>query len=216
MIAHVLDALAGCDAIGRIAVAGPDDLPLPEGVSVLPTSETPAASVIAGLDALGTPLLVTTADNPLLRAETVAAFLAASAKAQADVTAAVAAREVAEQAGNPGRRTYLKFRGGAYSGCNLFAISAPEGRRAVEFWRRLETQRKRPWRMAFTIGPGALARYLSGLLTLDQAVNAIAARAGCQGAAIRLDDPFAAHDVDKPADLDFVRRVLEARQSAGQ
>lgn len=213
MIAHVLGALAECDAIGQVAVAGPADMPLPPEISRLPAAPTPASSVLVGLDALGTPLLITTADNPLLRAKTVTEFLEATEAAQADVTAAVASREVTEQAGNAGRRTYLKFRDGGYSGCNLFAISEPAGRRAVEFWRRLETQRKRPWRMAMTIGPGALVRYLSGRLTLDTAADAIAASAGCRGSVVRLRDPFAAHDVDKPADLTFVRQVLEERQN---
>ena len=216
MIAHVLDALAGCDAIGQIAVTGPADLELPPDAQVLPAASSPAASVLAGLDTLGTPLLITTADNPLLRAETVTAFLEASTASHADVTAAVAARKVVELAGNPGRRTYLKFSNGAYSGCNLFAISQPEGRRAVEFWRQLEAQRKRPWRMVLTIGPGALVRYLSGWLSLDDAARAIATRAGCRGAVVRLRDPYAAHDVDKPADLAFARHVLEGRQSRGE
>ena len=208
MIDHVIDALNASQQVGQIVICGPEDLPLPPGTSLLPTASTPASSVLAALEDLGTPLLITTADNPLLSAKTLTMFLDQAGQSNADAVAAVAPREVAEQAGNPGRRTYLKFRDTAVSGCNLFAILTPAGRAAPAFWRRLEVQRKKPWRMALSIGPWALIQYALGRLTLDAAAKAIAAKAGCRAAIIRLTDPYAPHDVDKPEDLVFVEQIL--------
>jgi len=208
MIDWVIEALDGCPAIGKIAVCGPADLSFAPELTALPAEASPAASVLAGLHALGAPLLVVTADNPLLRARSLQQFLDQAHASGADVVAGVANKDVAEQAGNPGRRTYLKFRDGAFSGCNLFAIQYTRGRAAAEFWRSLEADRKRPWRMAGKIGARTLAAYMAGRLTLDSAVDAIAARAGCSAAAVRLDDPLAAHDVDKPEDLSFVESIL--------
>lgn len=214
MIDHVIAALAASPAIDRIAVSGPPDLPLPPEVSILPSQATPASSVLSAIDELGTPLLVTTADNPLLRASTVAAFLDGVRTTGADAVAAVAPREIVELAGNPGRRTYLKFRGEAVSGCNLFALSGPAGRYAAAFWRKLETDRKRPLRMALSIGPATVIRYLAGSLTLDGAAGAIGERAGCTTGIVRLDDRYAAHDVDKPEDLAFAETVIRHRDNA--
>lgn len=215
MIDHVLSALADCPAIGKVAVSTSADFPLSSEIVRLPAQATPATSVLSAIDQVGTPLLVTTADNPLLSALTVEAFLADASMKGVDAVAAVAPREVVERAGNPGRRTYLKFRDEAVSGCNLFALTAPAGRRAVVFWRRLESERKRPWRMAFLIGPGTLIRYLVGSLSLDDATRAIGARAGCTAGIVRLQDQYAAHDVDNPEDLHFVEQIILQRSGAG-
>jgi len=212
MIDHVVETLRSVPRIDRIAVSGAPDLPLPPDVEILPTAATPASSVLAAFDALRTPLLVTTADNPLLSVETVNAFLRAATASGADAAAGICRREIVEQAGNPARRTYLKFRDGAVSGCNLFAFTDPAGRAAADFWRRLETRRKRPWRMAREIGPGVLACYLTGFLSMRGAASAISRAAGCRAAMIPLEDPFAAHDVDRLDDLIFAERVLSRRK----
>lgn len=212
MIDHVISALRECRLVGRIAVSGAADLPLAPDVDLLPAEPTPASSVLSAIDRMGTPLLVTTADNPLLSAETVEEFLTGAEMTGADAVAGFATREIAELAGNPGRRTYLKFRDEAVSGCNLFAFSTPAGRHAAAFWRKLETQRKRPWRMALSIGPGTLASYLMGSLTLDNAVRAIGEKAQCTGGAVRLQDRYAAHDVDRPEDLAFAQKIILARE----
>ena len=62
-------------------------------------------------------------------------------------------RPVVEQAGSPGRRPFLRFRDGEVSGCNLFALMTPRARAALTYWRLLEAKRKRPWRMAWAVGP---------------------------------------------------------------
>lgn len=212
MIHHVFDALHGTGRIDRIAVIGGRDLDLAPDIGHLDAAPSPAGSVQQGLSALGTPLLVTTADNPLVRPETIDAFLSGAEAMDADAVAGIARRCVVEAAGNPARRTYLRFRDGPVSGCNLFAFATPQGAEAARFWRRLETQRKQPWRMAMAIGPGVLLRYVFGRLDQDMAARAISRAAGCRTAMVALDDPFAAHDVDKPDDLRFADTVLIRRQ----
>jgi hypothetical protein len=46
----------------------------------------------------------------------------------------------------------------------------------VEFWRRVEADRKRPWRMVKAFGLGALVAYLCGRLSLDEAFERVSAR----------------------------------------
>ncbi|MEM1315715.1 MAG: NTP transferase domain-containing protein [Pseudomonadota bacterium] len=214
MLARVIEALAGCPEIGDIVVSIEPGMPdLPEtsrAVRRLDAEPSPAASALAGTEALSAPLLVTTADNPLLTPKTISAFLDGARAAEVDVCAALAPRAAVERAGNPGRRTYLRFSDGAFSGCNLFHISTEAGMGAIRFWRALEADRKRPWRMASKIGPGVLARYAAGRLSTAQVAAAISGRAGCRAAIVRLDEPLAAHDVDKPEDLAFAERVLSA------
>ena len=212
MIERVIEALAGTGAIGRILVSIEAGAPaLPAGVERLASEGSPARSVAAAFAATGAPLLVTTADHPLLTAGMVRDFLAGSAETEADVTAAVAARPVVEAAGNPARRTYLRFRDADVSGCNLFSLETARAAGAVRFWQRVEAERKKPWKMALAIGPGTLLAYAAGRLTTSGAAAAIGRAAGCRAALVLLDHPDAAHDVDKPADLAFAEARLRHR-----
>lgn len=214
MIAHVLRALEQSPSIGEIAVViEPSAAALPrQGVRRIDAERSPSVSALAGFDALEPPVLLTTADHPLLSTEMVEHFIAAAARSGADVVAGVAVRRVVEQAGSTSPRTYLRFRDAEISGCNLFALVTPRARAALAFWRRLENDRKRPLRMAWALGPWTLVRYASGFLGTDAAAAALGRAAGCRASMVMLPFPDAAHDVDKLSDLAFAETRLLARE----
>ena len=105
-------------------------------------------------------------------------------------------------------RTYLSFADGGWSGCNLFQFATPRAIAAVELWRRVEADRKRPWRIVRRLGIGLLIRYALGRLTLGEAIAHLGRKAGLDAAAIPCPYGLAAVDVDKPADLDLVRAIV--------
>lgn len=216
MIAHPLRALAQTAAIDRVLVSIGSDAPaLPDGPWQRVEAEaSPARSALAMLDAAGPPLLVTTADHPLLTAAMIEAFIAKADDTGADVVAGMADRETVERAGSTAKRTYLRFSDAELSGCNLFALRTVRARTAVERWRSFETLRKRPLSMAWQMGPLALARYATGTLSLAAAEAAASRALGASCRLVLLDQPEAAHDVDKAADLAFAERVLAARCAA--
>jgi hypothetical protein len=153
---------------------------------------------------------VTTADNALLETAWVSEFLAAI-PAEADLAAALARRDAVEAAAPDTRRTWLRFADGDHSGCNLFLLARPTAANAVAFWQTLEGERKRPLRMVRRLGWTFAARYALGRLSMAAA----AARLGELGGGARfvivaLRDGRAAIDVDKPDDLDLVRRLVDA------
>ncbi|MEO6339851.1 MAG: NTP transferase domain-containing protein [Caulobacteraceae bacterium] len=177
-------------------------------VEILPAEATPSMSVSAAMERLGAPLLVTTVDHALLQPDWITRFLA-DTPADADI-AILLAGESAVQAAAPGtRRTYLQFRDGRYSGCNLFYLATDRARLGVELWRQVETHRKRPWRIAMMLGPATLVQFLLRRLTLAQAVARLGRRVGVTAAAVRTPFGLAAVDVDKPSDLDLVRAIAE-------
>lgn len=214
MIAHVLDTLAASPSIGPVSVVIEPDAPeLPRpGLGRIDAAATPAYSALAGFEAANAPVLVTTADHPLLTVEMVEDFLAAARASGADVVAGVSRRDVVEQAGSTAPRTYLRFRDASVSGCNLFALMTPQARGALQFWSRLEADRKRPLRMAWALGPLTVLRYALGLLTTAGAAAALGRAAGCRAAMVMLPFPEAAHDVDKPAHLAFAEARLALRE----
>jgi GTP:adenosylcobinamide-phosphate guanylyltransferase len=180
------------------------------GCRVLPAAPGPSASVAEALEALGAPLLVTTADHALLEAEWVRRFVA-DTPAGADVSVLLARRDVIEAALPGTRRTYLRFADGDWSGCNLFHLATPRAAGAIDLWRLVEADRKRPWRIVRRFGPRTLFAYLRGRLTLASAVARLGELAGVRAAVVASAAGLAAVDVDKPADLDAVREVLAAR-----
>ena len=158
--------------------------------------------------ALGTPLLVTTVDHALLQPEWVRQFID-DTPADADIAVLMAPEGVVREAAPGTQRTYLRFRDRRYSSCNLFLLRTPRALAAVDLWRRVESHRKQPWRIALLMGPQMLLGYALGLLTLDGAVAMIGRKAGVKAAAVRTPYGLAAVDVDKPSDLDLVRNIVE-------
>jgi GTP:adenosylcobinamide-phosphate guanylyltransferase len=211
LLARVAAALRVAGA-SRIAVSADHPAVLIEamrlGLEVIPPAAGPSDSVARALDVLGSPLLVTTADHALLEADWVARFIA-DAPAGADVAALLARRPEVEAAAPDTRRTWLRFADGAWSGCNLFWLATPQAAAAIGLWREVEADRKRPWRIVRRLGPGLLLRYLTGRLTLATAIRHLGRRAGVEAAVVASPFGLAAVDVDKPADLDLVRRLVD-------
>lgn len=209
LLARVVGALRGAGA-GKIGVVASDpqvrNLAQALGCQVVDPAAGPSESARRGAETMGTPLLVTTADHALLKPEWVTGFLA-DAPAAADVCVLVAPRAAVERDAPTTQRTWLKFSDGDFSGCNLFWLANDRALGVVDLWRRVEADRKRPWKIAALLGAGVLVRYALGRLTLDQAVARIGGLAGVNAAAVRTSFGLASVDVDKPADLDLVRML---------
>lgn len=210
MLARVVAALRAA-GIARIAVSAnhPEVIALAQALDceVLPTGTGPSASVAVGIEALGAPLLVTTADHALLRAEWVEQFMR-DTPAEADVAVLLARREAVEAAVPGSKRTYLRFADGHWSGCNLFLLRNERALAAIRLWRTIEADRKRPWRIVRRLGPLALARYLMGRMTLAEALERLGRLCGARVAAVESPFGLAAVDVDKPEDVDLVRGIV--------
>ena len=156
---------------------------------------SPAASVADFLAGAGPGAsLVTTADHALLTQDMVADFLAKAAGA--DVAIGVVTRESLLKRLPQSQRTWLKFRGGAYSGANLFILGSPKVRSTLELWRSSEQNRKKAWRMLFTLGLFGFLGAVLRLRSLEQTVGRVGRKLGLDIRAVELTDPLAAVDVD--------------------
>jgi GTP:adenosylcobinamide-phosphate guanylyltransferase len=221
MIERVVRALQAAPSVARIVICIDrpglvQELPRLRGdtpLSLMPTAAGPSASVAAALAAQGTPLLVVTGDHPLLRPEWIESFLA-DAPDTADVCVALARRAAVVAAVPRTQRTWLRFSDDFYSGCNLFLMRTPAARGVVELWQQIEAERKKPVKMILRLGPGYALRYLGGRLRLDAALQRLGALSGARLASVDIADGLAAVDVDKPADLELVRRLIAARESS--
>lgn len=225
MLARVLAALRASPRIDGIAVCGADRALLETGgidadvlrdVVWLEAAAQPSTSVVGALERLGgdRPVLVTTADHALLDAAIVDEFCAGALAAPCDVAAAVVDAATVRAAYPDALRTFYPLRDAAYTGCNLFAFFGPGGLRAAEAWRQVDRHRKRPWRVVALLGPLVLLRFALRRLTLDDGVALLSGKIGVRARVVRMTAAEAGIDVDKPADVELVERILASRAAA--
>ncbi|MGN6123193.1 MAG: nucleotidyltransferase family protein [Sphingomonas oligoaromativorans] len=155
------------------------------------------------------PLFVTTADHALLRPETIAEFLRGAEGA--DVAVGVVERAVVQSRFPQSKRTWLRFRGGDWTGANLFYFASASALPVIETWASVEQDRKKGWKLIARFGPMLLLRALTRTITLHDAVAKAGRRMGANVRMVGLGDPLAAVDVDKVSDLELAEAVLEGR-----
>ena len=157
------------------------------------------------------PLLMTTADHPLLTADMVRHFTREAQATGADFCVGLATRETISTCYPYTKRTYLKFSDHHVSGCNLFWIANPRGLEAIAFWRRAQRYRKTPWKLAAQFGPAMIVQYLLGQLSLAGAFAYASRKIGITAAPVMMPFAEAAIDLDKPSDLALIESILDAR-----
>jgi len=184
-------------------------------IEIAEPQPSPSASVAHIIDRLqersdAWPLLVTTADHPLLTTAMVQYF-ADNVPDDADLTVGLASASVIQRDYPDAVRTFYRFAKQGYSGCNIFMLGSPKARRFVTFWQDMERHRKRPWRLVAAIGPSVLIRFLMRRLTIDTAFDDLSKRIGAKANALMMPFAEAAIDVDKPGDLTLAETILRAR-----
>ncbi|AUX70288.1 hypothetical protein CHX26_12980 [Porphyrobacter sp. HT-58-2] len=222
MLARVLRALADTPEIARIVVLAQDAPALLADAALAWTATDPriaprvsghtiSGSVLDVIDdpTIGLPVLVTTADNVMLAPATISEFIAGIGAG--DVSVALVERSRLETAVGPNRRTWLTFRGGAYTGANLFALTGAGAVNALRFWERVEADRKSVLRLAAHFGPVLMVRLLLRSMNVHEALAAAGAKLGAIVAPVLLSDGRMGVDVDKPEDHALAERLLAER-----
>ncbi|MBW2436750.1 MAG: nucleotidyltransferase family protein [Desulfobacterales bacterium] len=222
MVYRVLEALAAARQVGPRILCGLSESIIaqtPELKTLIDTGKvqhiaghsTPSASTYHALQSVsnGSPILVTTADHALLTAQIVDFFCNEVRQLGCDVAAGLTPYDGVISAFPGTRRTAIKFNDGAYSGCNLFGFLNPRSHRAAEFWRQIEQERKKPLRMIRILGWWALIRYVTGRLSLHDALAYLSRRIGIRAGVVILPFPEAAVDVDSVDDWYFVQTLVK-------
>lgn len=219
MIDHVARALVDNEQIGRVILMAQQ----PEQLVAHPQTQWMADHAKISLHAGGTgisqslldwlegergrlPVLVTTADNVLLSETIIENFLAGVS--EEDVAAAMVERRVLMAAYPESRRTWLKFRGGAWSGANLFWLGGSNAKYALQKWREIEQDRKKGWKIVRAFGPGLLLGTALRLLTVQQALARAGKALGVDARIVPLPFAEACIDADKVEDVALIERIF--------
>lgn len=182
-----------------------DDRVIPRG-----SGRTISGSVLKAFAEIraGWPVLVTTADNVLISESLINEML--GVEGDHDLAVGFVERWRVEEACGPCSRTWLRFRDGEFTGANLFLFRSPAAVQILEFWARVEQDRKSLLKMAARFGPVLLLLVLTRRLTLGEALERAGNRLGIRVRPVLLSDGRAGVDVDKVADHVLAERLLAA------
>jgi molybdopterin-guanine dinucleotide biosynthesis protein A len=169
----------------------------------------PSASAIKAIKALDQyPLLLTTGDHALLTSELVDTFCRQARAAGGDVVVGLTPYSIVHAAYPRSKRTVQRYNDGSFCGTNLFVVLNPAGLAALEFWKTVEAERKRPWKIARKLGIGFLLRCALGRVSLQQALQQLSDRCACKVSYVLVNSARAAVDVDSVADRDLAQHIL--------
>ena len=221
MVLRVLDTLEAASQVGARILCGPPQALIEQEpelktsieagrVKWIANQTTPSLSTFHALQTLPpeTPVLVTTADHALLTAQIVDAFCTEARRTGYDLAVGLAPYEQVTAAFPENKRTAIKFKDGAYCGCNLFAFLNSRAHMAAQFWRQIEQERKKPLRMMRILGWWTVLRHLLGKMSLTDALEHISSKVGIRAGAVILPFPEAAVDVDTIDDWKFVEALV--------
>jgi GTP:adenosylcobinamide-phosphate guanylyltransferase len=218
MITHVVRTLHQVPEIRSILVLAQNPAQLEEalaaggGASFSASASGISASIkaVAGSPAAPWPLLVTTADHPLLTPKIISDFLTATGPE--DLAVAMVEKQAMLAQFPYARRTWLKFSDGHWSGANLFALKSDKVRAALDLWAAAEQDRKQVWKLFMHFGPWLALRAITRTIGLSAALKNAGQRLGLAVKLVPMADPVAAIDVDKPEDHLLASAILDARR----
>jgi molybdopterin-guanine dinucleotide biosynthesis protein A len=221
MLARVTRALLQTPAINAVMLlaqdierqlAAPDLAWLRDNDRVIPhlSGVTISRSVLEAFAEVrsGWPVLVTTADNVFISRALVDEML--DVGGDHDLAIGFVERSRLEAACGPCSRTWLRFRDGEFTGANLFLFRSPASLQVLEFWAKVEQDRKSLWKMAARFGPLLLLLILTRRLTLAEALARAGERIGVKVRPVLLSDGRAGVDVDKVSDHMLAEKLLAA------
>ena len=217
MVRRPVRALLGSECVEGVSVLSQaperivESIPSAPGLHFAASEGTIAETMLRLCDDPATqwPMLVTTADHALLDPATVDEFCRGAGGA--GIAVGVVERRTLLKRFPRAERTWLKFRGGAYTGANLFHLQSPSVRPAIELWRSVEQDRKKAMRIVSLLGPITLLTVALRWARLDAVLAQLSRKLGFEVRAIQLSNPLAGVDVDKPADHELVEAILAGK-----
>lgn len=190
-------------------------LPRSETIDYVPSRETIGASVAAVASRDMLPLIITTGDNALHTADMVRYFCDALDNVTEDGALGLTPAQAVLDKYPEGNRAFHRFRDGAFSSCNLYALLTPRSLEAPRVFNSGGQFGKKPRRLIGAFGLFAFFLYKSRLFTLKTILHALSRTIGLSTAPVLM--PFAEGpiDVDRMQDWDLANRIAAAREAAG-
>ena len=225
MLRRVVEAVMASGRIGRTIVAIEPasmteakeilaDLPGAESIEYVASRENIGSSVSAVATPDLLPLVITTGDNALHTPELVRYFCDALDGVKEDGAIGLTPAEYILAKYPEGNRAFHRFRDGAYSSCNIYALLTPKALEGPRVFNSGGQFGKKPRRLIGAFGLFAFLLYKSRLFTLRTVLKALSRTVGLRTAPVLI--PFAEGpiDVDRMQDWELANRIIREREAA--
>jgi MobA-like NTP transferase domain len=226
MLQRVVEAVMASPRVKRTIVAiEPDSieeakqilssLPGAGSIDYVPSRDNIATSVASVATAELLPLIITTGDNALHTEAMVTFFCDALGGMAEDGAIGLTPASYVLEKYPDGNRAFHRFRDGAFSSCNLYAILTPKGIEGAQVFRSGGQFGKKPKRLIGAFGLFAFLLYKSRLFKLRTVLKTLSRGIGVKTAPVLM--PFAEGpiDVDRQVDWDLANRIVAAREGKG-
>ena len=218
---RVIKTLSSSQRISHILVVGPErtkkdsskimkTILAQRKVDYVEPASGPSESADKAFTMSNNPVLLTTADHPLLNVKIIEDFVQASLKNSADFIVGLVPLEAVKMSFPESRRTKLQFSDKTFCGSNLFLLKNKKCSNVLNLWTKLESMRKTPWRIVSQFGLIYLIRYKLGMLATQDAFDVLSRKTDCKIGYVIIDQPRAAIDVDSWEDLSLAERIIGA------
>lgn len=217
MVRYVVDALEAAERIDEVTVVAGPQGPLPAeavGCARQTTaaseafSDTVAAAARSGGDG---PILLATADIPLLTPQAVDDTAQFALDSGADLTYTMADVEQVAAAFPGTRRTSVRLREGRFTGGNLVVADSDALLHSLAAIEAAFARRKSIVGLTLLLGPLFLVGLALGQLTVAAAARRGSEILGCSVSVHLTPHPEVAFDVDKPSDLAAAEAAIDRR-----
>jgi len=217
MVEYVIDVLKGCSDIGRVAVIVPSSVSPGDwsqrADKVLMGDNSLTENIYAGMSYLKPEgyFLVVSADVPLITSSIVGKFIKKCQKIDADIYYPIISREEMNAKFPGTKRTYARLKEGDFTGGNLGLIDSRVFEKNRDFIEKVYSLRKSPFKLAQILGFGFILKFLLGFATVSEAEKKFSALVNAKSVTI-VSDAEIGIDVDKDADLTYVKEMISKRE----
>jgi molybdopterin-guanine dinucleotide biosynthesis protein A len=221
MIQWVLDALSGAKHVDNVIIVGlspKNKLKSKKPLHYISNQGRMLANIVAGvnksieLDRGAEYVMVVSTDIPTLKSEMVDWLAETCMETEDDLYYGVCASEVMEKRFPDSKRTYTKLKDIELCGADINITHVRMATEHLDMWESLIGSRKTPLKQAGTIGLGLLWQVFTRSITLDELAAKISERIGIKGRAIIWPHAEPCMDVDKPHQLELLRKDLAKQQ----
>lgn len=221
MVRTVLDVFRQIDEINKIVLVGPEkELSFLKGeypVEILPESNSLMGNLVLAARFLGTKnyLLISSSDTPLLSTASVTDFIRQCLPLDYDFYYPIVAKEESEKMFPGEKRTFIILKEGTFTGGNLFLVNPAHIEPLAPSVEKFLECRKNPVKMASLLGTGFVFGLLMKRLSLSQLEERASNLLQIKAKAVISSYPEIGFDVDKPSDLEIIRRKMYALNKGG-
>jgi NDP-sugar pyrophosphorylase family protein len=221
MIQWVVDALSGAKHVDHVIIVGlspKNNLQSKKPLHYLSNQGRMLSNVVAGveksleLNKKNQYVMVVSADVPTLKPEMVDWLVDTCMKTQDDLYYGVCPKETMEKRFPGSNRTYTKLKDIELCGADINIAHVRMATEHLDMWESLIGSRKSPLKQAGIIGWGTLWQVFTKSITLDELTAIVSERIGIKGRAIIWSHAEPCMDVDKPHQLELLRKDLVKQQ----